>query len=103
MDSPPDVDPDDWEEYLALSEEEKLEPMDHFPILTEQQYWALLAVYEPAAETLIEVSDGPGRHVPLMSVLVELGVITQTRWEAVSVARLILERYEDFQMNKPGE
>jgi hypothetical protein len=79
MDRPPDVDLEDWEAYLVFSDEEQLKPTEHLPMLTEEQYWALLAVYEPAAETLIEVSDGPGYHVPLMSVLAELSVIAQTR------------------------
>jgi hypothetical protein len=103
MDRSPDVDLEDWEEYLSfIIADEQQQSMENIPELTEEQYWALLAVYESAAETLIKVSDGPGYHVPLMSVLDELGVVSQTRWEVISVARLILEKYEASQMDKMG-
>lgn len=99
LDCPPEIDPESWQEYLELREQSAASADSHPAHLTEDQYWALLAVYEPAAETLATGSDGPGYHVPLMHVLTQLGYPTISRSEAVAKARHLLEAFETSQLN----
>jgi hypothetical protein len=73
--------------------------MEHLPILTDEQCWALLAVYEPAAATLIEVSDGPRHHDECAFRIGNANVIRAGNSISVSLVKLILEKYEETQMN----
>lgn len=97
LDWPPEVDPESWQEYLEVRDQSSTFSEDQPAHLTEEQYWALLAVYEPATETLITGSDGPGYHVPLMQVLSQLGYPTISRSEAVAKARQLLDEFETCQ------
>jgi hypothetical protein len=63
---PPEVDPETWQEYIEMRDQKPAPATENTPRLTDAQYWALLAVYEYAAETLITGSDGPGYHVTIV-------------------------------------
>lgn len=102
LNCPPEIDPESWKEYLELRDQAVAFSEGQPAHLTEEQYWALLAVYEPAAETLITGSDGPGYHVPLIHVLNQLGCPTISRSEAVAKALHLLDEFETSQTRPMG-